>query len=451
MRLDCKPGKAAFGLILAMSTWTCLAAEAEKPSRDALFDERSELSAAPEQGWKGFAQGELARTYADPGHWSKAHLRLEVSRQGRFSEQVKWKIGGRFDYDGVYDRSGFYPQPVRQDQRAGFALRENYLDISAGEWDFRLGRQHAVWGEMVGLFVADVVSAKDLREFLLPEFEVLRIPQWAARAEYFKGDLHAELLWIPAPSFDEIGKPGADFYPNPIPGPGGTVIQNEDRPGRKLANSNYGLRLSTLKDGWDVSGFYYHSLDAAATFYRDVTNPVAAPGPVFVYRPRHDQIDQLGATMAKDLDWAVLKGEAVYTDGRKFNVTRLSQADGLVRQNTLDYALGLDFNLPAETRLNLQFFQRITADHDADVLQDRRESGASMLVNGKLNSTLEGQVLLIHSLNRSDWLLRPRLAWNFEKNWRLMVGADVFHGPATGMFGRYDNQDRLYSEIRYSF
>ena len=229
------------------------------------------------------------------------------------------------------------------------------------------------------------------------------------------------------------------------------MIQNEDRPGRKLANSNYGLRLSTLKYGWDISGFYYHSLDAQQTFYREVRYPVAASAPLFVYRPRHDQIAQLGATLAKDLDWAVLKGETVYTDGRKFNVARLSQPDGLVQQNTLDYALGLDFNPHAEMRLNLQFFQRIYVDHDPDILQDRSESGVSMLVNGKLRPALEAQVLLIHSLNRSDWLLRPRLAWSVEKNWRLMVGADVFHGPATGLFGRYDSKDRLYSELRYSF
>ncbi len=450
---------AALAVMLATSAWASSAGADEGLSRDALFDDQPSADQpsadqasrpkAPEQAWKGFAQGELARTTADPAHWSKARLRLDLSRQGQLSEQVKWKIGGRFDYDAVYDRSGFYPEAVRQDQRAGFALRENYLDISAGDWDFRLGRQHVVWGEMVGLFVADVVSAKDLREFLLPEFEVLRIPQWAARAEYFKGDWHAEMVWIPAPSFDEIGKPGADFYPYPIPGPGGTVILNEDLPSRKLANSNYGLRLSMLNSGWDVSGFYYHSLDAEASFYRQVTVPITTP--VFIYRPRHDPIDQLGATMTRDLDWAVLKGEAVYTDGRRFNVTRLSQADGLVRQNTFDYALGLDISLPAETRLNLQFFQRLYTDHDPDTLQDKVESGASVLVNGKLGQDIEGQLLLISSLNRSDRLIRPRLAWNIQQNWRLMVGADVFHGPATGLFGRYDNKDRLYTELRYSF
>ncbi len=96
---------------------------------------------------------------------------------------------------------------------------ENYLDFSAGSWDFRIGAQQIVWGEVIGLFFADVVSARDMRDFLLPSFEVMRIPQWAARAEYFAGDAHVEFVWIPVPTFDRIGKPGADFYPAPLPSP----------------------------------------------------------------------------------------------------------------------------------------------------------------------------------------------------------------------------------------
>jgi hypothetical protein len=387
-------------------------------------------------------------------------LRLELTRQGTFSENVKWKIGGRFDYDAAYDRSNFYAQPVQQDQRYDFTLRENYLDISAGDLQLRLGRQHVVWGEMVGLFIADVVSAKDQREFILPEpeLEMLRIPQWAARAEYFMKDMKAELLWIPLPSFDEIGKPGmpgvrgasgADFFPYPIPGPGGSAFLGEDRPSAKLSNSNYGLRMSALKNGWDFSGFYYHSLDAAPTFYRNV---IAGPAPVFVYQARHDRINQFGGTFAKDLGRVVLKGEAVYTNGRQFNVTRIDQPNGLVEQDTIDYALGLDISLPADTRLNLQFFQRVFIDHDPDTLQRKYESGASVLFDGiKLGKNVEARALLVHSLNRSDWLFRTKVSWMFEKNWRLAAGVDIFGGPPSGFFGRYDNNDRVYTELRYSF
>jgi hypothetical protein len=435
--------------------------KAPPASRDSLFGDDAPAAAAskPASAWRGFLSAEAAYSFREPAHWSKERLRLELIRQGQFSENVKWKIGGRFEYDGAYDRSNFYAPQVQQDQRYGFMLRENYLDISAGDLEFRLGRQHVVWGEMVGLFIADVVSARDMREFILPEpdLESLRIPQWAARAEYFMKDMKAEVLWIPVPSYDEIGKPGipgvrgvsgADFYPYPIPGPGGSVFLNEERPSGKLSNTNYGVRVSGLKGGWDMSGFYYHSLDATPTFYRNV---IAGPAPVFVYQARHDPINQFGGTFAKDLGIMVLKGEAVYTTGRQLNVTRIDQPNGLVRQDMIDYALGLDFSLPSDTRLNLQFFQRIYTDHDPDTFQRKYESGASVLLEGKLASNWEARALLAHSLNSSGMLFRTRIAWLFEKNWRLQAGVDIFGGPPTGAFGRYDNNDRVYTELRYTF
>ena len=113
--------------------------------------------------------------------------------------------------------------------------------------------------------------------------------------------------------------------------------------------------------------------------------------------------------------------------------------------------LGLDFSLPAETRLNMQFFQRVFFSHDPGIVPDKRESGASVLLAGKLWHNVEAQTLLIHSLNRSDWMLRPRLSWNFKRNWRWALGADVFGGEPTGLFGRFNQSDRVYTEVRFSF
>jgi hypothetical protein len=426
----------------------------EFTSRESLFGEvappKDKKSTVPlwrqlVTGWKGFSQLEIADTYTSPEHLSKAKLRTELSRTGQFNEHIKWKISGRFDYDAAYDiSSNFYPEAVRQNQRAQFFVRENYVDVSAGNFDFRLGRQHVIWGEMVGLFFADVVSAKDLREFVLPSFDIIRIPQWAVRAEYTRNDTHAEVVWIPVPTLDEIGRPGADFYPGPLPGIASYLP--EDRSRRNVANSNYGIRLSQLISGWDISAFYYNSLDASSTFYR-----VSGPAEPIVFQPRHDRIDQAGATLAKDFGSVVLKGELIYTDGRKFNTVRPAAIDGLVKQNTLDYVVGLDFTLPAETRLNLQFFQRVFFAHDSDIVSKQLESGASILLNSKLWNKVEAQALLIHSLNRSDWMFRPRLSWNFERNWRWAIGADIFGGQSIGLFGRFDRSDRVYTELRYSF
>ena len=435
-------------------------ADDTKPgSRSALFDDedddnplkttaKTDKKTSSGSGIKGFIQVEMARTTVSPVHWSKMLTKADLSSQGTLGDGIKWKLGGRMDYDAVYTLYDYYPGAVAKDQRFNLTLRENYLDIGAGDWDFRLGKQNVVWGEMVGLFFADVVSARDLREFILPEFDMMRIPQWATRAEYFKDDFHAELLWIPVASYDQIGKPGAEFFPYQLQPPGVNVqYRNEDRPSRNLSNSNYGVRLSIIQNGWDVSGFAYSSMDIQPTFYRDA---VSLPG-TFIYEARHDRVNQFGSTLAKDFGSVVLKGEAVYTRGRKFSVTRLTDADGLAAQNTLDWALGLDFTLPADTRFNIQIFQRDYFSYDPDLIPDRQENGYSLLLNHKMNDKLEAQAMWISSLNRTDWLFRPRVTWNFERNWRLAVGADVFKGSPIGLFGQYNAKDRVYSEVRYSF
>ncbi len=429
-------------------------------SRDSLFGDDEALApgaaamipvaAAQPAGWRGFVQNVMAYDWEKPAHWSEMMTRVDLAASGSFNSHVKWKIGARVDYDATYTLTDFYPQAVADDQRFNVLLRENYLDIGAGNWDFRLGRQQIVWGEMVGLLFGDVVSAKDMRQFILPDFEILRIPQWAARAEYFENDFHAELLWIPVASYDEIGKPGAEFYAYTPPPPPGvdSVFRNEKIPARSLANTNYGLRLSLLRDGWDVAAFAYSSMNVAPTFYREI---VAAPQPTVIYQARHDRIDQFGSTLAKDFGSLLVKAEAVYTRGRGYEVINLTDPDGVVAQNTLTWVLGLDYTEIADTRINFQLFQNHIYDRDPDIIPAANENGYSLLLNHRFGDKVEAQALWIASLNRTDWLLRPRVSWNFEKNWRLALGVDLFNGPPTGYFGRYDDRDRVYTEVRYSF
>lgn len=394
----------------------------------------------------GFYQNDLAYTFAGDKHWSRFNNTLDVAVTGR-AGSVAWKLGGRVNYDPIYDLTDHYPEAVRNDQRFEAMIREAYLDYSAGDWEFRLGRQHIVWGEMVGLFFADVVPAKDMRQFVLPDFDMIRIPQWAARAEYFSGDFHAEGIWIPAMTYDDIGKPGAEFYPFKPPAVAGyqTVFGREKTPSG-LDASGYGARLSWLKGGWDVSGFYYSSYDASAAFSRQVV-PFT-----ITYQPIHKRIHQIGATLGKDLGPMVLKAEAVYTRDKLFSTLDLTDNDGLVKQNFLDYIVGLEWSFPEETRFNVQLFQRWFTNHDAGIVPDTTESGVSLLFGTQaLHPRLEPELLLISSLNRADWLAQFKLTWKADGNWRLAAGVDVFEGGTYGLFGNFDKNDRVYTEVRYSF
>lgn len=421
--------------------WAGVAGAADDLGLDDLLDVAKPADAGG--GLHGFAEFSAARAYESPSHWSKLRARLNLQGGGRLSEQVKWKLSGRLDADAAPDiESDVYPSAVRRDRRSEAMIREAYLDISAGNWDYRLGRQHVVWGEMVGLFFADVVSARDTREFFLPEFDQMRIPQWAARAEYFGDDWHGELLWIPVPSVDNIGKPGGDFYP--FVAPEGARFAGEDKPDHRLGNMNWGARLSALIDGWDVSGFFYRSTDTAPTFYRTSLAPLT-------FEARHDRINQVGATFSKDMGRFVLKGEAVHTSGRKFNTTDLSAPNGLVPSDTLDYVVGVDVPLARIWRVNAQYYARRYFDHRDGMVWDKNEQGATLLVNRQFGDSLEAEVLLVSSLNGGGYMVRPKVVWQMDANWRGTAGLDVFGGAEDGVFGRFDQSDRAYVEVRRAF
>jgi hypothetical protein len=84
------------------------------------------------------------------------------------------------------------------------------------------------------------------------------------------------------------------------------------------------------------------------------------------------------------------------------------------------------------------------------LIHERQESGFSALLSAKFGAW-QPEVLLIHSLNHSDRLLRTRLGWVPAPSWRLVFGVDTFAGPPLGFFGRFAGNDRAYIEARRDF
>ncbi|MGE0336476.1 MAG: DUF1302 family protein [Gammaproteobacteria bacterium] len=407
----------------------------------------------PAVRFSGFVQNELAYTYADPDHFSKFRTLARLRLNGTLSARVKWQASGTFFYDPVFElEDDFYPDRVEDDQKLDGWIDETFLDIDADDWEFRIGRQHIIWGEMVGLFFADVVSALDLRQFVLPDFDLIRIPQWAARAEYFKGDFHAEFIYLPVVTKDNVGEFGGDYRPNPFvlpAGVNGVFLQDEML---NDAGEDYGAgsRLSYLHDGWDLSAFYYTSPDKTASYRRDLS--FAGLVPTVVFKPEHERIHQLGGTLAKDFGQFVLKSEAVQTFDRRLSVTSIADPDGLAETDELRYVVGIDWAGEQGHNVNVQFFQTWFQDQRDDMGVKELETGASVyLTTSAIHPDIEPEILWIRSLDRNDWLLEMKVTWEFAQNWRGVLGADIFEGRRNRLFGQFDDTDRVYYELRYSF
>ena len=71
-----------------------------------------------------------------------------------------------------------------------YPFRELYVDATAGDWWFRVGKQQIVWGKTDFFRLQDIVNPVDFgQHFFFDSFEDIRIPQWMASIQYKAGDI----------------------------------------------------------------------------------------------------------------------------------------------------------------------------------------------------------------------------------------------------------------------
>ncbi len=74
------------------------------------------------------------------------------------------------------------------DKEMQIGLREAYMDIFFESVDIRIGKQQIIWGKADGVFITDIVSPKDLSEFLLRDFDEIRMGVTGAKFDYYLND-----------------------------------------------------------------------------------------------------------------------------------------------------------------------------------------------------------------------------------------------------------------------
>lgn len=404
--------------------------------------------------FSGYLRNETAYRIRKPDEFSKFRNLLLLAGEGQLREDVSYRVSGRFHYDGVYDLTRQYPAAVRADERWEHDLRDAYLDVSEGNWDLRLGHQQIVWGEVLGLSVADVVNPKDYREFILPSFEYMRIPQWASSVEYTAGNFHAQAIWLPINEFDRYGLPGSEFAPPiPLPADRGAVFPaSVHEPGDSLQNSEAGGRLSLLAEGWDMSAFHLYTWDRTPVLFRTIAP--AAAFPVYVFDPQYRRVDISGATISKEVvDGVILKGEMTYRPGQYFSVLDETNPNGTTRKDFWNYAVDADHTFFGKIDSSAQVMQQIISKYEPTIFEQKRVTtyGAVWLKTGFFNNRLEPEVLWMGDVQRENMMIRPKLTYQTTSHWKLRAGVDLFRGSPDGLFGFYSGKSRTYGEVQFDF
>ncbi|MDN5941156.1 MAG: hypothetical protein L0H94_04650 [Nitrospira sp.] len=396
---------------------------------------------------------------------NKLEFLIDPQLEYRFSEDTRFTAIARLYAEGFDHLEPGQPgqreiasnsRRLLLGDRTDMELRELYLSTQLGKAHFTLGKQQVVWGKADGLKLLDVVNPQNFREFILDNFDDSRIPLWTVNAELSLGKSNLQLLWIPDRTYHLLPESGATFaFTSPLvvpqAPPGVPVnLRSIERPNNFLMDSDIGMRLSTFWHGWDLTlNYFYHYADFPVFFQSLSLTP---RGAVVTVSPRYERNHLLGGSFSNAFGDLTVRGEVVYNTDRYVMTRNRDDRDGVIKSGETSYVLGLDWFGIQDSLVSFQLFQSWLLNPTSDIVRDTLDTTTSLLTRRHfLNEILEAEVLWLHNVNFGDGLVRPKVSYELRDNMKVWLGFDLFHGNRSGLFGQFDQNDRLVTGIEIGF
>ncbi len=336
-----------------------------------------------------------------------------------------------------------------------FRLREAYIDLYFSNFDVRIGKQQIIWGKADGVFITDIVSPKNMEEFLLPEFDEIRRGVEGAKFDYYIGNNTLELVWLPI------------FTPNLYPNSNSIWAPKQNIPmGAKrnfslmhvnpsFDNSEVFGKFSAYTGAIDfeIMGAYMWDDDPTLFKYVHFATPTGAN--YLEIKPEYKRLTVAGGSFSTTLGPFVLRGEGAYYWGKYFSTNNPLVNHGEIQKDYVNYMLGVDYSL-YDVKLSAQFIQRAIIDYDKAIVptpffKEQYNNMMTFLARySNQSQTLTLEFFSYYDFEYKDALMRPRILYDFSDAINLQFGANIFTGTE-GPFGQFNKNDMVYTKIIYSF
>ncbi|BDU51322.1 DUF1302 family protein [Haliovirga abyssi] len=352
------------------------------------------------------------------------------------------------DYSG--DKGKLHINPIlynyNSESNIDLKLKEGYIDLYFENFDLRIGKQQIIFGKADGVFITDVISPKDLTEFILPDFDEIRIGVNAAKLDYYFGDTTVETVFIPDFQGDILPASNSIWaIKKPQEFENATMDLSKMSMKNNLKNSSFAIKISSINDFLDyelISGYLWNSTPV---------NNISKGSSGLVVQPEYYRNKIIGGSFSKSVAGLILRGEgALYID--KALQTKNILNEGVVKKNDLNYMIGIDYNILG-VNLSNQIIQEYILDYkdEDEVMQDKLKTTLTLNINDKfLRDTLFCQLFAYYNVETKDALIKTKVDYSLFDGFNIIGGGDIFVGDS-GPFGQFDNNDMIYTKVKYSF
>jgi hypothetical protein len=381
------------------------------------------------------------------GYWSSTR---NLDAEAPVGATMLWLKAARPVSDGIaYRVEGWLSArgPLDHGEASG-ELREAYLDVRRGRFDVRVGRQIIAWGRADGINPTDNVTGQDLT-VLVPDEDDGRLGTTAVRAGYHFGDVSLTALWLP------------EFRPHRVPLPATPPGLALDRHATRWPGDQWAVRIEQTGRAVDWSASYMRGLDLAPDL--GLRQRAGAPPAIQL---AHHRIGVVGGDMAGNVGHIGLRAEGAYV-----RTEDATGRDPFTKNPYLFLVVGGDRTFREYLNLNVQYIYRRVFDRaplpaglsvleQAIAAQQAVLNGETRAVQHGLSfrvsykwfrETLEGECAAAGFVEPGGVTIRPKLTYAVSDHWKWLVGAELFRGERSALFGLLRPNSTAYVEARWSF
>ncbi len=407
----------------------------------------------------GYLRNETAYRFDEPRSFTKIRNTVSLNAKLDIGSWARFYASGWAYYDSVYDFINyetiasrvkrdekeplvFVEQLPEEEDRERQELREAYLDLYLGNFDFRIGKQYIIWGVLEGIRIVDEINPMDFRELILPELLDYRIPLWSFKANYYGSGATYELIWIPELKFHQPAPRGSEWELFQI-------LEATSTPENyNPIYSEAGIKMTRDIFDTEVSWSFFYTWDDYPSTFRIISlADVSDPNPTedLAILPTYARMAMFGSTFTREIRGNIMKGEFAYVSGKYFAIRDVYVdgflfSDGEVQRDHIRWGLGYDFSF-AGADISPALAQWVILGYEDMILSDQFDTTFNLFIRKPLQKqSAVFSMLLIYLINFNEVFIKPKFTFNLTNQFQVTTGLDIFMGVRT-QFGRAIDQN----------
>jgi len=382
---------------------------------------------------------------SDPNPLSLLETRVKLELLSTLGENTAFKAETYLVYEPI------------NGQALDIDMQEVYIDFYSERIDMRVGKQVIAWGKADELNPTDIINPEEIVN-ITEEKNIRKKGLTAVKADVKFEDLVFTGICIADFAIHDFPPPGSswDFFSGQmqqaLAAMGITYTPEVIPPENRLDSLQWAFKLSKTMEMLDFSFSYANVWDNLFTPY------MASPGEMYFVFYR---------TQMFALDFAAsLFDFGLWFEGAYFYTRDPGGTDDFIKNPYIQYVVGMDYTLPWDLKVNVQFFHEIITMIDSEAERQVEEAnisrlGLSLPVQRALSFRIgknfgeadanSFEIFGIVDLKDGGIMMGPKMVITPEDAVKVEFGVQIFDGRQESIFNLFNLNDEYFVKATYSF